>query len=118
MKFEENNPLTKLINEGNGKAPLNVEAALVWSEWLLERLRGDAGKIDRSGEGEIVWASQKTLAKRYDMSRSSISRYLSEAIERRAVRFIRPHDGDREGLIRYNIQDMDAFMAGVRKEQK
>ena len=49
MKLEESNPLAKLVDDGYGKSPLSVETAFVWSEWLLERLKGDVGK-DRPGE--------------------------------------------------------------------
>lgn len=45
MKLEESNPLAKLVDDGYGKSPLSVETAFVWSEWLLERLKGDVGKI-------------------------------------------------------------------------
>lgn len=67
---------------------------------------------------EAVWASQKTLAARYDMSISSMGRYLSEARESHCVRILQPERGGKSGNARYNVEDMDAFMTGKGKEGK
>lgn len=112
----KDNPLVKLIDEGNGKAPLNVESALVWTEWLLERLKADTRESDAPVEDKAVWASQKTLAARYDMSMSSMGRYLSKARELHCVRILRPEREGKAGNARYNVEDMDAFMSGHGKE--
>lgn len=69
------NPLEKLKAEGMGMMPLTITAALSWSEWFLERLKTDAGEADGPAGAGVVWASQKTLAARYDMSKSSFTRY-------------------------------------------
>lgn len=112
----KDNPLVKLIDDGNGKAPLNVESALVWTEWLLERLKADTRESDTPAEEKAVWASQKTLAARYDMSMASMGRYLSNARESRSVRILRPEREGKAGNARYNVEDMDAFMSGNEKD--
>lgn len=109
------NPLEKLEAEGMGMMPLTVAAALTWSEWFLERLKTDVREADGPA-GVVVWASQKTLAARYDMSKSSFTRYLASAMAAGKVRFIKPYDGEREGVMKYSVEDMDAFMSGQRKE--
>ena len=100
------NPLEKLKAEGMGMMPLTITAALSWSEWFLERLKTDAGEADGPAGAGVVWASQKTLAARYDMSKSSFTRYLAFAMAA----------GEREGVTKYSVEDMDAFMSGQRKE--
>lgn len=110
------NPLEKLKAEGMGMMPLTITAALSWSEWFLERLKTDAGEADGPAGAGVVWASQKTLAARYDMSKSSFTRYLAFAMAAGKVRFIKPHDGEREGVTKYSVEDMDTFMSGQRKE--
>lgn len=106
----------QLIADGGGKAPLNVETALVWTEWLLGRLKADIRESDASAEEKAVWASQKTLATRYDMSLSSMGRYLSKARESNSVRILRPEREGKSGNARYNVEDMDSFMSGQGKE--
>ena len=110
------NPLEKLEADGMGMMPLTVTAAIVWTEWLLERLKADVREADSPTGAGVVWASQKTLAARYDMSKSSFTRYLAFAMGAGKVRFIKPHDGEREGVTKYNVEDMDAFMSGHGKE--
>lgn len=112
------NPLKKLVADGMGMMPISVNAALAWSEWLLECLKTDMGDTAAPASTEAVWASQKTLAARYDMSKPSFTRYLASAMAAGKVRFIKPHDGEREGVTKYNVEDMDAFMTGKRKEGK
>ena len=92
VSFPEKNPLQALIEQGNGKAPLNIETAAAMCDWYA------------------VWASQATLAKRYDMSKPSMCRYLMAAVESGQVRVIRPGDGDRQGILKYNVQDVDDYM--------
>ena len=60
------NPLEKLEADGMGMMPLTVTAAIVWTEWLLERLKADVREADSPTGAGVVWASQKTLAARYD----------------------------------------------------
>ncbi len=116
MKALPENPLKKLEAEGMGMMPISVNAALAWSEWLLECLKTDKREADGPAGAGVVWASQKTLAARYDMSKPNFTRYLASAMAAGKVRFIKPHDGDREGVTKYNVEDMDAFMAGKGKE--
>lgn len=110
------NPLEKLEADGMGMMPLTVTAAIAWTEWLLERLKADVREADAPTGGKAVWASQKTLAERYDMSKSSFTRYLAFAMGAGKVRFIKPHDGEREGVTKYSVEDMDIFMSGQGKE--
>lgn len=116
MKALPENPLKKLEAEGMGMMPISVNAALAWSEWLLECLKTDKRETAAPANVEAVWASQTTLAARYDMSISSMGRYLSEARESQSVRILRPERGNISGNVRYHVEDMDAFMAGKGKE--
>lgn len=118
MNALSENPLKKLEADGMGMMPISVTAALAWSEWLLERLKTDMRETDAPTSIEAVWASQKTLASRYDMSISSMGRYLSEARESHCVRILQPERGGKSGNARYNVEDMDAFMTGKGKEGK
>ncbi len=112
------NPLKKLVADGMGMMPISVNAALAWSEWLLECLKTDMGDTAAPASTGAIWASQKTLAARYDMSIANMGRYLSEARESHCVRILQPARGKIAGNARYNIEDMDAFMTGKRKEGK
>lgn len=110
VAFPEKNPLQALIEQGNGKAPLNIEAAAIMCDWYAKQLEAIARQVNAPASGETVWASQATLAKRYDMSKPSICRYLMGAVEAGKVRLIRPGDGDRQGILKYNVQDVDDYM--------
>ncbi|GAA5569206.1 hypothetical protein [Akkermansia muciniphila] len=110
VSFPEKNPLQALIEQGNGKAPLNIETAAAMCDWYARQLEAIARQINAPAYGETVWASQATLAKRYDMSKPSMCRYLMAAVESGQVRVIRPGDGDRQGILKYNVQDVDDYM--------
>lgn len=110
VAFPEKNPLRDLIEQGNGKAPLNIEAASAMCDWYARQLEAIARQVNNPETGETVWASQTTLAKRYDMSKPSICRYLMNAVEAGKVRVIRPGDGERQGILKYNVQDVDDYM--------
>lgn len=117
MKPESDpNPLERMKADGMGMAPLSVDAALAWTGWLLERLKTVKDTKDDTITVTVVWASQKTLAARYDMSMSSMGRYLSKARELRCVRILRPEREGKAGNARYNVEDMDAFMSGQGKK--
>ncbi|WP_250715735.1 hypothetical protein [Akkermansia massiliensis] len=110
VAFPEKNPLQNMIEQGNGKAPLNIEAASAMCDWYAKQLEAIARQVNAPAAGETIWASQATLAKRYDMSKPSICRYLMAAVEAGKVRVIRPGDGDRQGILKYNVQDVDDYM--------
>lgn len=59
--------------------------------------------------GSVVWASQATLAKRYDTSRSTICRILAEAVSAGKVRMIRPNNG----VQKYHVAELDSYMVSI-----
>lgn len=110
IAFPEKNPLRDLIEQGNGKAPLNIEAAAIMCDWYARQLEAISRQVNAPASGETVWATQATLAKRYDMSKPTVSRYLMAAVEAGKVRVIRPGDGIRKGYLKYNVQEVDDYM--------
>lgn len=64
---------------------------------------------NRNEGGNMVWASQATLAKRYDMSKSTICRILAHAVATEKVRKLNPPNG---GVLKYNVAEVDAYMFG------
>lgn len=105
------NPLEVLNESGMGCAPLTVNTALQWSEWLLEELR--QGVVEASGCGagrETVWATQAFLAVRWGMKKTAVSRYIQAGVSAGKVRAVRPDDGVKQGVTRYSVEDFDAFM--------
>lgn len=59
--------------------------------------------------GSVVWASQATLAKRYDTSRSTICRILAEAVSTGKVQMIRPNNG----VQKYHVAELDSYMVSI-----
>lgn len=59
--------------------------------------------------GSVVWASQATLAKRYDTSKSTICRILAEAVSAGKVRMIRPNNG----VQKYHVAELDSYMVSI-----
>lgn len=59
--------------------------------------------------GSVVWASQATLAKRYDTSRSTICRILAEAVSAGKVKMIRPNNG----VQKYHVVELDSYMVSI-----
>lgn len=92
-----------------------IEGTFVPAEDIIEELRGIRECLDvlltrqSTESGSVVWASQSTLAKRYDTSKSTICRLLAEAVSSGHVRMIRPHGG----VQKYHVAEFDAFMASI-----
>lgn len=74
---------------------------------LLELLAQQGG----SG-GEVVWASQATLAKRYDMSKANMCRLLAGGTGK--IRTRQPNGGVRK----YSVEDVDAYVLSVSHASK
>lgn len=64
---------------------------------------------DDAGGGEVVWASQATLAKRYDMSKSNLCRLLMAGVTNGKIRMLQPNGGVRK----YHVNDVDAYMLDI-----
>lgn len=93
-------------------------AAYISAEDVLEELQKLNQKIDslalsrnESGGGEVVWASQATLSKRYDMSKSNICRILIVGTGNGQIRLCQPNGGVRK----YNVEDVDAYMIAISR---
>lgn len=92
-----------------------IKGTFVSAEDIIEELRGirecPLVLLTRQAteSGSVVWASQATLAKRYDTSKSTICRLLAEAVSSGHVRMIRPHGG----VQKYHVAEFDAFMASI-----
>lgn len=92
-----------------------IEGTFVSAEDIIEELRGIRECLDvlltrqSTESGSVVWASQATLAKRYDTSKSTICRLLAEAVSSGHVRMIRPHGG----VQKYHVAEFDTFMASI-----
>lgn len=83
---------------------------------VLEELQKLSQKIDMlalakgdSGNGEVVWACQATLAKRYDMSKSNMCRLLIGGASSGKIRMRQPNGGVRK----YNVTDVDAYILSI-----
>lgn len=74
---------------------------------LLELLTQQGG-----GGGEVAWASQATLAKRYDMSKANMCRLLAGGTGK--IRTRQPNGGVRK----YSVEDVDAYVLSVSREAK
>lgn len=59
--------------------------------------------------GSVVWASQATLAKRYDTSKSTICRILAGAVSAGKVQMIRPNNG----VQKYHVAELDSYMVSI-----
>lgn len=62
-----------------------------------------------AGGGETVWASQATLAKRYDMSKSNMCRLLMGATTSGKVSIRRPGGG----VLKYCVEEVDGYMLSI-----
>lgn len=78
---------------------------------LLDEIHKCIKEIPKLPEdsGSVVWASQATLAKRYDTSRSTICRILAEAVSAGKVRMIRPNNG----VQKYHVAELDSYMVSI-----
>lgn len=74
---------------------------------LLELLAQQGG-----GGGEVAWASQATLAKRYDMSKANMCRLLAGGTGK--IRTRQPNGGVRK----YSVEDVDAYVLSVSHASK
>ncbi len=74
---------------------------------ICERL--DALAKLPTDSGSVVWASQATLAKRYDTSKSTICRILAKAVSAGKVRMIRPNNG----VQKYHVAELDSYMVSI-----
>ena len=92
-----------------------IEGTFVSAEDIITELRRIRECLDvlltreTAKSGSVVWASQATLARRYDTSKSTICRLLAEAVSSGHVRMIRPHSGVRK----YHVAEFDAFMMSI-----
>ena len=59
--------------------------------------------------GNVVWASQATLAKRFDMSKSNMCRLLIGGVTNKKIRTCQPNGGVRK----YNVTDVDAYLISI-----
>lgn len=67
-----------------------------------------------AGGGEVAWASQATLARRYDMSKANMCRLLAGGMGTGKIRIRQPNGGVRK----YNVEDVDAYILSVSSEAK
>lgn len=97
-----------------------ASTAYVSAEDVLEELQKLNQKIDSivlsrnesgGGGGEVVWASQATLSKRYDMSKSNMCRLLMVGTSNGEIRMCQPNGGVRK----YNVEDVDAYMIAISR---
>lgn len=92
-----------------------IEGTFVSAEDIITELRGIREYLDvllarqAVESGSVVWASQATLAKRYDTSKSTICRLLAEAVTSGHVRMVRPHGG----VQKHHVAEFDAFMVSI-----
>lgn len=90
---------------------LSVDEVMVELEKIHVKLDAmSVARKDDAGSGsEVVWASQATLAKRYDMSKSNICRLLMTGATNGMIRMLQPCGGVRK----YNVHDVDAYMLDI-----
>lgn len=91
-----------------------IDATLFTAEDVHTELKAIHARLDALDKlpvesGSVVWASQATLAKRYDTSRSTICRILAEAVSASKVRMIRPNNG----VQKYHVAELDSYMVSI-----
>lgn len=96
-----------------------LSGTFIAAEDVIEELRQIHHVLDLlsqqgGGSGEVVWASQATLAKRYDMSKSNMCRLLAGGMETGKIRTRQPNGGVRK----YNVEDVDAYVLSVSCDVK
>lgn len=102
--------------------PMSMKAlsgTFISIEEVVEELRQIHHLLDLlfqqgGGSGEVVWASQATLAKRYDMSKANMCRLLAGGMETGKIRTRQPNGGVRK----YHVDDVDAYTLSVSREAK
>lgn len=77
-------------------------------EKKLEILKQDLSNL-HPGEGPLL-ASQASLAKRYDMSKSTICRILQSGVRAGKVHPLQIKYGERESNLKYKISEVDEFV--------
>lgn len=75
----------------------------------LDALGVTRKELGDCGSGEVVWASQATLAKRYDMSKSNMCRLLMSGATNGKIRMCQPNGGVRK----YHVADVDSYMMDI-----
>lgn len=92
-------------------APTYISAEDVLAELQKITLKLEAMDLSRkdSDAGTLVWASQATLAKRYDMSKSNMCRLLLGGVTNKKIRTCQPNGGVRK----YNVTDVDAYLLSI-----
>lgn len=91
--------------------PSYISAEDVLAELQKITLKLDSMELSRkdSDAGNVVWASQATLAKRYDMSKSNMCRLLVVGVSGKKIRTCQPNGGVRK----YNVTDVDAYFLAI-----
>lgn len=92
-------------------SPTYISAEDVLSELRQITLKLEAMELSRKNtdSGNVVWASQATLAKRYDMSKSNMCRLLIGGVSTKKIRTCQPNGGVRK----YNVTDVDAYFLTI-----
>lgn len=74
-------------------------------------------KEEKRGESQACteWMTSSSLGKRYDMSGPTIWRHLEKGVSEGRIRRINPSSGagKREGINRFNVADVDAYLASI-----
>ena len=92
-----------------------IEGTFVSAEDIVTELRSIRECLDvlltreTAKSDSVVWASQATLVRCYDTSKSTICRLLAEVVSSGRVRMIRPHGG----VQKYHVAEFDVFMASI-----
>ncbi|WP_290565938.1 hypothetical protein [Akkermansia sp.] len=91
--------------------PIYISAEDMLAELQKITLKLEAMDLARkdSDAGSVVWASQATLAKRYDMSKSNMCRLLLGGVSGKKIRTCQPNGGVRK----YNVADVDAYLISI-----
>lgn len=92
-------------------APTYISAEDVLAELQKITLKLEAMELSHkdSEAGTLVWASQATLAKRFDMSKSNMCRLLIGGVTNKKIRTCQPNGGVRK----YNVIDVDAYLLSI-----
>lgn len=92
-------------------APTYISAEDVLAELQKITLKLEAMELSHkdSKAGTLVWASQATLAKRFDMSKSNMCRLLIGGVTNKKIRTCQPNGGVRK----YNVTDVDAYLLSI-----
>lgn len=107
------NPLIAIKDAGFGHTPLTVEQAIVWGDWLLNKMSEHLEASDKC-EQDSKWLNASQIGKRYGWSYDTALRHLQEGVAIGKVQVLggSKSRNDRGSKLNplYNVKDFHSFL--------